>query len=171
MWPYLETEVFQSRYAIAAHFLKDYDQVIELGGYNKCSIDRFMSPDKRIVVISPTVEGYWKDRVHRVKGKYPENDPIKDGIIEFRLGYGVVVLGLEMHLDDKGWDKFLHLLKGAKRVVLGTADDHIHSVGQFRKIMETDSFTAEWQMHLDFSPNYLGENVKSKRTISVLKPK
>ena len=42
-WGYLDTEALQSRYVLAAHFVKDARNIVEIGGYRDNVITRFLT--------------------------------------------------------------------------------------------------------------------------------
>src|SRR5262249_35063152 len=50
-WGYLDTEALQIRYAIAAHFLKDCKNVVEVGGYRRNAITHFLTGHHESVTV------------------------------------------------------------------------------------------------------------------------
>ena len=53
-WPYLELEPFKIRSVLAAHFLKDCSEIVELGGY-KTPISDFVT-GKKVTVLDKLLE-------------------------------------------------------------------------------------------------------------------
>lgn len=162
-WKYLYSEAYQSRYALAAWWMRDCEHVFEIGGY-KTPIDQFITHRvATITSIDPRTENYFAIHDHfdlgyatcitRHQAKFPDQ---KFLAVEPK-SYGLVVLGLELHLDDAGWGEFFDLVCNSKRTVFDVVTDHIHSVNQFDKIMAATKAKIEMQVTLDLSGNDFGD--------------
>jgi len=42
-WGYLDTEALQMRYVLAAHFLRNVEHIVEVGGYRSNAITNFLT--------------------------------------------------------------------------------------------------------------------------------
>jgi hypothetical protein len=164
-WKYLYSEAFKARYVLAARWLADCDceHVFEIGGY-KTPIDEFITHRvTSITSIDPRTENYFAIHDHFYEGyatgitrhqaKFPD---VRFHAVEPK-SYGLVVLGLELHLDDSGWGEFFDLVRNSKRTVFDVVVDHIHSVNQFNKIMAATGAKIETQVTLDLSGNDFGD--------------
>ncbi len=145
-WPYLETEPFKLRYALAAYLLRDCPEIIEIGGY-KTPITNFIEAPKRITVLDPKVEPYQTERVsHLAIGfqdwqAWPESQ------------YGVLILGLELHLGQDGWACLYRLIDGSQLTVIEMSLDHVHSTNQFAQIRSRVQKAVTLTALLDLSDN------------------
>lgn len=128
-WPYLSTEAFLARYAMAAWLVRDCDEVIEIGGHHH-PISEFFS-DKKVTVI-----GY---------ETYPCNtDLITHELVKFQDwcwehrqfgNYGLVILGLHLYdMEDRHWDRLMDLVDNSQRAVIEVCTDWEPSVAQFEKL-------------------------------------
>jgi len=153
-WKYLETKPFQSRYAIAAWLLKDCKQILEIGGYRTPVTDFLYGDHEQITVADPKMEEYHATE-HRGKpckvDHYSSRYPVD---IELRPGeYGLLVLGLELHLSDREWADFYYLVQRSQLAVFGVVPDHIHSVNQFDGILRNSGKSIDTTIRLDLSDN------------------
>jgi hypothetical protein len=157
-WKYLQSEAFQTRYAIAAWLVLDYDYIFEIGGY-KTPISMFLDGDdhRQIWSIDPRMETEYRDlnncpcEVHHVGKRWPD--------VEFPEvpHYALVVLGLELHLTEPEWQKFYELVRNSERTVLGVVPDHIHSLNQYNQIVEATGARKTMEVTLDLSQNDFGD--------------
>ena len=99
-WPYLLSEPLKSRYAVASYLLRDCDEIIEIGGY-KTPISGFVL-DKKVTVIDPKTEPKNDKRVRHFPVPFQDWD---NQITS--LNYGVIILGLDLHLPDESMAKII----------------------------------------------------------------
>lgn len=172
-WLYLGSEPFQCRYAIVGFLVRDCKNVFEIGGY-MTPIGDFLD-ESRHEIIESMDPLLWKvgkiGKRNHLGCKYPEREFAK---VDSKT-YAVVVLGLELHLDDNGWEKFYELVKNSKRTVLGVVPDHIHSLNQYNQIVEKTGAKVKLQVTLDLSKNEFdlpkeSSPPKTTRKIVVLEP-
>lgn len=145
-WPYLTAEALQTRYAITSYLLRDCDTIIEIGGY-RTPISQFVT-DKTVIVIDPKIEQKISEKVVHL--------PLKIQDWDFSIesaNYAVVILGMDLHLDEKGWKKVLELIHGSKRTILEFSDSYKPARQQFQYICENTSKNRTVCVKLDLSEN------------------
>lgn len=164
-WPYLATEPFKLRYVVSAHLLQDCPEIIEIGGY-KTPITGFLHSPKRITVLDPNVEPYQNEYVSHLAiwfqdwQAWPEDK------------YGVLILGLELHMGEEAWARLYQLIDGSQTTVIETAMDHIHSTNQFAQICSRVKKKVALTVLFDLSDNDFssvgGTPKNSRRKLYVL---
>jgi hypothetical protein len=173
-WEYLNTDPFKTRYAIAAHAMRDCSNIIELGGF-KTPISDFHS-FANTLVIDPKLdkeENFEKySATHRwLKLKFQDVD--RNIVEKFAFHkYGILILGIELMMPEKSWQYLYSLINHSWVTVLGTANDHIHSVNQYKKIKTNVKKEISYQINLDLSQNRFPHSEappKTSRSIYVLK--
>lgn len=150
-WNYLASEVFRSRYILAAHYLRDCRHVIEIGGY-KTPIDGFLTHRyESVTVIDPLVEPLERKRVRRVAGDYREFD------FSFAPAgeYGLVMLGFDLPLSDQLYS----LANGARTTIVEFPEhpDWMQSRYTFDKLLENTNLKLKLKIHLDLAGNDYGD--------------
>lgn len=124
---YLLTEGAMSRYVLAAHYVRDCQSVIEIGGF-KTPITRFLTRvPEQVLVVDPLIQPYTATHLngqpcqveHRAAAFQSESFHVRAGT------YGMVLLGASMkHFSDepkqrrREWDKLIGLLHNARVAVL-----------------------------------------------------
>lgn len=160
LWPYLRDERYQTRYAVAAFLLRDCPLVVELGGY-LTPISDFLRPGQRSIVIDPLMHPALETAEHRrILQRFQDVD------VRPQTPYGVCVLGLELHMEEPGWERLYALLGAAMRVVIGVPVDYVHAVHQFAKIMNNTRLEEELVISMDLG----GPDRYRKRALHVLRP-
>ena len=145
-WPYLTSEALKTRYAITSYLLRDCDTIIEIGGY-KTPISDFVK-DKNVIVIDPKIEAKNEGKVIHLPIKLQDwNDPIKSS------NYAVVILGMDLHLDDNGWNKLIMLINNSKKTILEFSSFWKPAYEQFKKICELTNKKSKLIVKLDLSEN------------------
>lgn len=150
-WNYLASEVFQVRYAIAAHYLRECKHVIEIGGY-KTPIDGFLTHKyESVTVLDPLVEPLSKKRVHRVPADYRGFD--------FSFAppgeYGLVMLGFDLPLSDE-----LYRLADNARTTIVEFPEHrewMQSRYTFDAFLANTHLQLKVKMRLDLADNDYGD--------------
>ncbi|MFN0105503.1 MAG: hypothetical protein ACKV2U_25875 [Bryobacteraceae bacterium] len=168
-WKYLYSEVFQVRYAIAAHYLRGCRNVIEIGGY-KTPIDGFLTHRyDSVLVVDPLVEPFQGKKVRRVACDYRTFDfsPYSGA------NYGLALLGLDLPLSAALFD----LAAGAKTVVVEFSEDGCWKAGRegFQTLVGETGLRLRQRIQLDLSGNDFGDLTDSwpprtNRFIYVLSP-
>ena len=144
-WKYLWTEPFKARYAVAAYFLKDCPFILEIGGY-KTPISDFVC-NKTVHVVDPRTDKKHEGNIHHfpiMLKEYPHTPP---------QPYGLVILGLELHLYEEEWQRIFDLVRNAATVVIETPIEHPTSVDQFNKILQNTNRPIKHTIKLDLSQN------------------
>lgn len=165
-WKYLWSEAFKSRSVLAAYFVRNCKHIVEIGGY-KTPISSFLSPDKKVLVLDPRTDPYSSENINHIQIGFEQWNDIVDE------PYGVVILGIELHMDELAWQKLYKLIEGSEVAVIEVPIEHIHSVNQFNKILQNVSKRVSTKILLDLSDNNFGdlENSappKTLRQINVL---
>ena len=179
-WGYLDTEALQSRYVLAAHFVKDARNIVEIGGYRDNVITRFLTGTHDSVSVfsldaefetfeAETLNGA-PCRVRHV-GDYFQNYPFPTESL------AVIVLGIEI-LGD--FDPLCALLNHADVAVIEVPIDHNPSVACLGSILQHTKLRVAVQINLDYSPNevIVGDELARtnmnvpfwKRNVYVLRP-
>jgi hypothetical protein len=152
-WGYLDTQAMQTRYVLAAHFLRDARSIVEVGGYRNNVITRFLTGSHDSVTVYSldaefetleleTLNGA-PCRVRHIKD-YFQNHPNPDNSL------GVVALGLEIIGD---MNPFFDLVRRSRLAVIEVPVDHAPSVEHLRLIRENIDLRLMYQVNLDLSPN------------------
>lgn len=149
-WKYLWSEPFKARSILAAHFVRDCKTVIELGGY-KTPMTAFLPSDKKVIVIDPRTD-LLKSENHQHLQIGFENwtgNPDKP--------FGVVILGIELHLPEEAWQKLFQLIEESEITVIEVPIEHCHSVDQFSRICSNTTKKVSCRILLDLSDNDFGD--------------
>jgi hypothetical protein len=152
-WGYLDTVALQTRYVLAAHFLRNARNIIEIGGYRDNLITRFLTGTHDSVSVfsldaefepleQETLNGA-PCRVRHVHDYFQNYDYPTESL-------GVVALGIEI-LGDR--EPLWNLLRRADVVVIEVPTDHAPSVQWLNEIVETLKLPVTCQINLDYSPN------------------
>jgi hypothetical protein len=167
-WKYLWSEVFRTRYAIAAWLLRDIPYIIEIGGY-KTPISDFLRPDQKSVVIDPRTPSFKNHQTEHIAASFDATTQI----ILPNSSYGMTLLGLDLGMSNMGWENLFSLINGAKRTIIEIPVEHPTSITQFLKIKAKTNTHITLTMSIDFSKNHLPDMEGSspphfKRDIYVL---
>ncbi len=152
-WGYLDTVALQTRYVLAAHFVRHCRNIIEIGGYRDNLITRFLTGSHDSVTVfsldaefepleQETLNGA-PCRVRHINDYFQNHDYPTESL-------GVVALGIEI-LGDR--EPFFRLLRQAQVVVVEVPVDHAPSVECLRVILEELKVPVVCQVNLDYSPN------------------
>jgi len=152
-WGYLDTEALQSRYVLAAYFVRHARNIVEIGGYRDNVITRFLTGTHDSVSVfsldaefetfeAETLNGA-PCRVRHV-GDYFQNYPHPTESL------AVIVLGIEI-LGD--FDPLCNLLSRADVAVIEVPIDHAPSVDCLGAILQRTNLRVAVQINLDLSPN------------------
>jgi hypothetical protein len=152
-WGYLDTQALQTRYVIAAHFLRSAKSIVEIGGYRDNVITRFLTGSPHSVTVYSLDAEFEALELENLNGAACRVRHIKD----YFQGYpcadealGVVALGLEIFGD---MDPFYELLRRAQVAVIEVPVDHAPSVECLNSILKNVEVRVVCQINLDFSPN------------------
>ena len=179
-WGYLDTEALQTRYVLAAHFVRNARNIVEIGGYRDNLITRFLTgthDSVSVFSLDAEFETFEADTLNgapcRVRhvGDYFQNYTLPNE----RLG--VIVLGIEIL---GGFDPLCDLLSHADVAVIEVPIDHAPSVECLGSILLRTNLRVAVQINLDLSPNeaIIGDELAKtnmnkpfwKRNVYVLRP-
>jgi len=168
-WKYLYSGVFKIRYVIAAHYLRDCETIVEIGGY-RTPIDEFLTHDfSSVTVIDPLIVPMTSKRVSHLACDYREVD------YSFLRGkpYGVAILGMEIPLSET----LFELVRRARTVVIEFTEDPTwtHPRELYDELRKNTNLVQVATIALDLSGNHFGDLTDSwpprtSRVIYVLRP-
>ena len=152
----LELEIFKTRSAIAAYLLRDCEEIIDIGAY-KCPIFNFVD-NKRIFVtaIDPRTAALQTENVCCLPILFQDWDASLHS-----TNYGVLLLGLDLHMPDYGWDKLCKLINASKRTVIEFPPEYKESLAKFERIMGSVNKRITMTILLDLSQNQFPHFEKS----------
>jgi len=152
-WGYLDTEALQTRYVLAAHFVRKTRNIVEIGGYRDNLITHFLTgPHDSVSVFSLDAE-FDPLELETLNGTPCRVRHINDYFQNYSYpleSLGVVALGIEI-LGD--FEPFCGLLRQAEVAVIEVPIDHAPSVECLRLILERTNLAVACQINLDLSPN------------------
>jgi hypothetical protein len=166
-WRYLTSKPFQIRFLIAAFFLKECENIIEIGGY-KMPITDFLTHDfHQAVSIDPLIDPKEEPKVLHAKEDYRYFD-FKPFLTK---PYGLVLLGMDLPFDFK----LFSLVASAKKVIIDFPQDHLPSQVQFESLEKNIDWKVDLKLKLDFSDSDFGNltgsyPVFADRVLYVLTP-
>lgn len=129
-WPdlnYLLTEAARARYVLAAHYVRECEHVVEIGGF-KTPVTGFLTRIPRsVLVVDPKIEAFHADtlrgrpcEVRHVRARFQEHDfrlaPGSTGLVI--LGCSIKYFSEEPAVREAEWSKLAGLMEGARVTVL-----------------------------------------------------
>jgi hypothetical protein len=152
-WGYLDTEALQSRYVLAAHFLRGVKHIVEVGGYRQNAITHFLTGRHESVSVfsldaefeplnSEELNGA-PCRVRHVRDFF-QNHAHPSGDV------GVVALGLEIHGDLA---PFFALIRCASIAVIEVPLTHQPSIDCLQALLDAVPCQLRCRVDLDLSGN------------------
>jgi hypothetical protein len=152
-WGYLDTEALQSRYVLAAHFVKDARNIVEIGGYRDNVITRFLTGTHDSVSVFSLDAEFETFEAETLNGAPCRVRHVSDYFQNYTHATGslaVIVLGIEI-LGD--FDPLCNLLSKADVAVIEVPIDHAPSVDCLGAILQRTDLLVAVQINLDLSPN------------------
>ena len=152
-WGYLDTVALQTRYVLAAHFLRNTRNVIEIGGYRNNVISRFLTGTHDSVSVFSLDAEFESLEQESLNGAQCRVRHIHDYFQNYPYpaeSLGVVALGIEI-LGDR--EPLWNLLGQAEVAVIEVPVDHAPSVQWFQEILDQLNVPITCQINLDYSPN------------------
>lgn len=161
------SEPFNVRGIIAAHYLKDCPNIIEIGSYKSPITDFLTHRFEQVVCIDPLIEPLQKKKILHVREDYRFFD-FKPFI---NRPFGLVMLGMDLPFDFK----LFHLAASAQRVIIEFPPKHTPSKQQFEVLQKTSRLRIELSVGFDLADNDFGDLSNSspvfpKRHLYVLSP-
>jgi hypothetical protein len=166
-WVYLYSKAFKSRSAVAAYYLKDCQEIIEIGGF-KTPISDFVT-GKIVSVIDPLIPPKQEGGVTH----YPVvwREWLKEPITSC---YGVLILGFHLEgMCGEDWRRLYTMVNDSKITVIEFPRDFSPSADQVNELLQNTTKHITVKINLDFSGSDLGDLTESwppyeKRTLYVL---
>jgi len=179
-WGYLDTEALQTRYVLAAHFVRNARNIVEIGGYRDNLITRFLTGSHDSVSVFSLDAEFEPLERETLNGAPCRVRHVNDYFQNYSHpteSLGVVALGIEILGDI---EPFCNLLSRAEIAVIEVPLDHAPSVECLKVIREKLNVPVVCQVNLDLSPNeeIVGHELAKtnmnvpfwKRNIYVLEP-
>jgi hypothetical protein len=152
-WGYLDTEALQSRYVLAAYFLRKSRHIVEIGGYRDNLITKFLRGQHQSVSVYSLDAEFEPLELESLNGSPCRVRHVKDHFQNHPYeteGLGVIALGLEIHGD---FTPFCELVRAAEIAVLEIPVDHEPSVRCLEDLRSRVPLRVRCQINLDLSPN------------------
>lgn len=152
---YLLTESLQTRYVIAADFLKNCDHIVEIGCFQTPIYNFLTHTPKSVTVIDPFTQNFSSStlrgqacEIKHIKGLFQDiNLNLKEG------SYGLVVLGLDLESSKEAEFEVLtalaNLINNARKTVLEftphfkTSRNQVEKLSDMISVRETRSFDLD----------------------------
>jgi len=153
-WEYLKAEPFLTRYVIAARWLRDCMEIIEVGGYQNCIAD-FLPRGQpySVFAVDPLLE-WTGERAICIKKRIQDVD-----INEFRLSrYGLLMLGFD--IMDESQDKIVEMAKEAAIMVVEYPLRHLPSVRKVTDIITRANLEIKMRVLLNLEGNSVESSEK-----------
>ena len=179
-WGYLDTEALQSRYVLAAHFVRNVRNIVEIGGYRDNLITRFLTgthDSVSVFSLDAEFETYEAETLNGAPCRVRHVGDYFQNYAHPAESLGVIVLGIEI-LGD--FDPLCNLLSKADVAVIEVPIDHAPSVECLGAILQRTNLRVAVQINLDLSPNehIIGDELAKtnmnvpfwKRNVYVLRP-
>jgi hypothetical protein len=179
-WGYLDTEALQTRYVLAAHFVRHARNIVEIGGYRDNVITRFLTGTHDSVSVFSLDAEFETLETETLNGAPCRVRHVADYFQNYTHpteSLGVIVLGIEI-LGD--FDPVCDLLSHAEVAVIEVPIDHNPSVACLGSILQHTKLRVAVQINLDYSPNevIVGDELAKtnmnvpfwKRNVYVLRP-
>lgn len=165
-WKYLSSPPFSFRHVLAAHYLKGFDTIIEIGSLQQ-PIHRYLTHDfKKCLCIDPLIEPFIDDKIEQINCDYRECD-----FEPYSGNFALVLMGLDLPVDEK----LFALINATSLVVVDLASDYPQAQVLFQLICDFSIQAVTFQMHSDVSGNEFGDLSNSypvypRREFYVLEP-
>jgi hypothetical protein len=179
-WGYLDTEALQTRYVLAAHFVRNVRNIVEIGGYRDNLITRFLTGTHESVSVYSLDTEFESLEEETLNGAPCRVRHVSDYFQNYSHpteSLGVVVLGIEIIGD---FAPLCNLLRNADVAIAEVPIDHAPSVECLNAILARTDLRVACQINVDLSPNetIVGEELAKtnmnapfwKRNIYVLRP-
>lgn len=144
-WDYLLTEPFSGRNALAAYYVRDCAQIVEIGSYKNPITNFLYTSHDTIWCVDPLLKRSTKgSSVLFIKKPFQDVDfsPIQDG-------FGLVTLGLDIGIEHA--DAFIALLQRSRVAVLESWQTWPPYVNMLRRILERTNKKVVTTIEFDFS--------------------
>ena len=159
---YLLTPAAQARYILAAHYIRNCEHIVEIGGRYTPITQYLTRTPKSVLVLDPKIPAFSADSLHGQPCEIRHvNAKFQDW--EFELAdknYALVILGCSIkHFSDDAteraseWRKLIHLIDSAAISVLEYATDWRRGADNFTAIRDRIKAQKVLQIDMDISSN------------------
>jgi len=179
-WGYLDTEALQTRYVLAAHFVRNVRNIVEIGGYRDNLITRFLTgthDSVSVYSLDAEFESLEKETLNGAPCRVRHVSDYFQNYSHATESLGVVVLGIEIVGD---FEPLCSLLRNADVAIVEVPIDHAPSVECLNAILARTDLRVACQINLDLAPNeaIVGDELSKtnmnvpfwKRNVYVLRP-
>lgn len=181
-WHYLATPAFQTRYVLAAHYLDDLDDIVEIGGYRTPITGFLRRPKRSVTVLDPRVAPLQQDQLLGQPCRVRHVPTLFQDFHDWPERYGLALLGLDFELYELTrrqrhavLQQFEAVVRRADRIVVEIARDWPASRWLADWVQRTSGFhptlrvtlTVEDPIEVDLNTSWPPIR---KRTFRVLSP-
>lgn len=173
--PHLAAPILAARHAIAAHFLRDCEHIVEIGGY-KLPITGFLTHQpKSVLSVDPKMDPLECDelngaacRVRHIAQKFQQ--------LEFGpepYSYGLVILGYSLKPYGErqpDGDQLFELIDNAKRSVIDYMIDLERPEAQLPQLLGRGTLQEVHRIDMQFDDADIGGKPPANRRLLVLEP-
>ena len=152
-WGYLDTEALQTRYVLAAHFLRRAKNIIEIGGYRDNVITNYLTGRHESVTVYSLDAEFHPLEADTLNGTPCQVRHVADFFqnnSHCTTEMGLVALGLEIVGEI---EPFYDLLRKSQVAIIEIAEKHPPSVNSLSEIFIKVNLRVRCQIKLDLSAN------------------
>jgi hypothetical protein len=154
-WGYLDTEALQTRYVLAAHFMRGVRNVVEIGGYRNNVITNFLTSQHDSVTVFSLDAEFEPREAEGLNGAPCRVRHVQDYFQPHlktfpSISVGLVALGLEIHGDHVA---FHELVRRTEVAVLEVPVEHRPSLDCLDSLLAAVPRRIRCQISLDLSRN------------------
>ena len=151
-WGYLDSVALQSRYVLAAHFLRHARHIVEVGGYRSNLITNFLTGQHKSVTVYSLDAEFEPLEKDTLNGAACRVRHIADFLqsAEYPAELGAVALGLEIQGD---LTPVLDLIRASQIAVLEVPEQHAPSLDCLAQVLAAVPHQVSYQIDLDLSSN------------------
>lgn len=143
---YLTTEAFKTRSALAAYLLRDCEEIIEIGSYKTPISDFLQHKNIKVIAIDPRTPPQHTENIECLPILFQD---WQENITH--ANYGVLLLGLDLHMPDEGWQKLYQLINKSKKTLVEFPRDYPEGVAKFNRIKANVTKKVSLIIKMDFS--------------------
>lgn len=176
---YLLSEGARARYVLAAHYVRDQEQVVEIGGF-KTPITAFLTHvPERVLVVDPLVTEFHGEELN---GRPCRVDHVAKTFQQYPFeldagSYGLVLLGASMKYFSRDslqrqveWDKLVEIVRHSAVAVLEFALEWRLGRDNIDTIVREAEFETVMQADLDLRHSPGMDTIHHQRRMIVVRP-
>lgn len=173
--PHLAAPVLTARHAIAAHFLKDCEHIVEIGGHLRPITCFLTHQPKTVTCVDPKMEPLTAGELNGAPCRV-RHHACKFQQVEFDLEpftYGLVILGysLKPYGDTApDGDQLFQLVDRAKRTVIDYMIDLARPEAQLPRLLDRGTVTEVYRIDMQLHDEVIANTPFANRRLMVLEP-